>query len=77
VVVIFDANVLYGNKVRDLLIRVTRAGLVRAHWTNTILDEIIRNLGANRDIPPEKLAVRRERITSYPSAGGVLRRAVG
>ena len=38
--VIYDANVLYPNLVRDLLIRVAQAGLVRARWTDEILDEV-------------------------------------
>jgi hypothetical protein len=46
-VVVYDANVLYGNEVRDLLIRIARSGLVQAHWTNEILEEAIRNLATN------------------------------
>lgn len=38
-VVIYDANVLYPNPLRDLLIRVALAGLVQAKWTDQILDE--------------------------------------
>jgi hypothetical protein len=37
--VIYDANVLYPSMLRDLLIRVAQAGLVRARWTEAILDE--------------------------------------
>ncbi|MER7431453.1 PIN domain-containing protein [Nonomuraea rubra] len=55
-VVIYDANVLYGNTLRDLLIRLAMTGRVQARWTNSILDEMQRNLAANRpDIPAEKL----------------------
>ncbi|MEV6041841.1 PIN domain-containing protein [Nonomuraea sp. NPDC052116] len=55
-VVVYDANVLYGNTLRDLLIRLAMAGRVQARWTNGILDEMQRNLAANRpDIPAEKL----------------------
>lgn len=55
-VVVYDANVLYGNTLRDLLIRLTQTGRIQAKWTNTILDELQRNLAANRpDIPEEKL----------------------
>jgi predicted nucleic acid-binding protein len=58
--VVYDANVLYGNTLRDLLVRLAMAGRVRAKWTNEILDEMQRNLGANRpDIPGEKLAALR------------------
>jgi len=60
-VVVYDANVLYPSTLRDLLIRVARAGLVQAKWTQRILDEVFDNLGRNRpDIPPEKLARTRE-----------------
>ncbi|GLW65763.1 PIN domain-containing protein [Actinomadura rubrobrunea] len=55
-VVLYDTNVLYGNTLRDLLIRVALAGAVQAKWTNDILDELLANLAAERpDIAPEKL----------------------
>ncbi|AKK07973.1 PIN domain-containing protein [Corynebacterium testudinoris] len=41
--------------MRDILIRVAGIGIFRARWTNEILDEVFRNLQANRpDIDPEK-----------------------
>ncbi|MEV6321565.1 PIN domain-containing protein [Nocardia sp. NPDC051787] len=56
-VVVYDANVLYGNTLRDLLIRLARSGAVQAKWTDRILDEALSNLSAKRpDIPSEKLA---------------------
>lgn len=56
-VVIYDANVLYGNTLRDLLIRLAMTGRVQAKWTNKILEEMQRNLAANRpDITQEKLS---------------------
>jgi hypothetical protein len=42
--VIYDANVLYPAPLRDLLIPVAMAGLVRARWTDAIHEEWIRNL---------------------------------
>lgn len=55
-IVVYDANVLYPNALRDLLIRISQAGLVQARWTNEILDEMLRALARNRaDIPPDKL----------------------
>nr|WTB32140.1 PIN domain-containing protein [Streptomyces sp. NBC_00830] len=45
-VVIYDANVLYPNVLRDVLIRVAQAGLVQAKWTEAILDETFRNIKA-------------------------------
>jgi predicted nucleic acid-binding protein len=59
--VIYDANVLYPSMLRDLLIRVAQAGLVRARWTEAILDETFRNLKQNRpDVDPAKLDRTRE-----------------
>jgi predicted nucleic acid-binding protein len=46
--VVYDANVLYPNSLRDLLIRVAQADLVRAKWTDEILDETFRNLKIDR-----------------------------
>jgi hypothetical protein len=63
--VLYDACVLYGNEVRDLLIRIAISGMVRAHWTDEILDEAFGNLIANRpDLSPERLAVTRERMNA-------------
>lgn len=60
-VVIYDANVLYPSVLRDVLIRLAQSGLVRARWTDRILDEVFRNLLANRpDLDPGKLARTRE-----------------
>jgi hypothetical protein len=61
--VVYDACVLYGNELRDLLIRIAISGMVRAHWTDEILDETFGNLVANRsDLSPERLMVTRERM---------------
>ena len=55
-IVLYDANVLYPNTLRDLLIRISQAGLVQARWTNEILEEMLRTLSRNRpDILPDKL----------------------
>ncbi|GAA1018790.1 hypothetical protein Aple_026070 [Acrocarpospora pleiomorpha] len=63
--VVYDANVLYGNEVRDLLIRIALSGAVRAHWTHEILDEVVRNLAENRpDISPDKVSILRERMNA-------------
>ncbi|TCN37284.1 putative nucleic acid-binding protein [Kribbella orskensis] len=74
-IVIYDANVLYPNSLRDLIIRVAQADLVQAKWTEQILDETFRNLKANRpDLDPAKLdrtrvlmnrAVRNVLVTGY------------
>lgn len=60
-VVLYDACVLYPAPVRDLLLRVALAGVVRARWSDEILDECFRNIVANRpDLPTAALARTRE-----------------
>ncbi|WP_067969817.1 PIN domain-containing protein [Nocardiopsis trehalosi] len=55
-VALYDANVLYPSTLRDLVIRVAQAGLVRAKWSNRILDEVFDNLRRNRpELPDESL----------------------
>src|SRR5260221_8930428 len=57
-IVVYDANVLYPNTLRDLLIRIAQQPhLVQAKWTSEILDEMSRALRKNRpDITEEKTA---------------------
>jgi len=58
---LYDANVLYPAPLRDLLIRLARAGVVSARWTDAIHDEWMRSLLRNRpDLEPEKLQRTRE-----------------
>ncbi|MCB9680860.1 MAG: PIN domain-containing protein [Alphaproteobacteria bacterium] len=55
--VVYDANVLYPAPLRDLLVRVGMTGVVRVKWTDEILDEVFRNILANRpDLTMEQLA---------------------
>jgi predicted nucleic acid-binding protein len=59
--VVYDANVLYPNTLRDLLIRIAQSGAVLAKWTNAILDEMAAALRRNRpDIPAQKIGRLRE-----------------
>lgn len=44
VIVVLDANVLFPAPLRDLLIRLAIAGLLRVRWTEVILDETFRNI---------------------------------
>jgi predicted nucleic acid-binding protein len=53
-IVVYDACALYGSTVRNLLIRLARARLVQAKWTEQILDELDRALAETRGIPEEK-----------------------
>lgn len=58
-VVIYDACVLHPAPLRDLLIRIARAGLVRARWTEQILDETFRSVLRRR--PELEVPLRRTR----------------
>ncbi len=64
-VVVYDACVLHPAPLRDLLIRIARAGLVRARWTDAILDECFRSILRRR---PE-LASPLERTRELMNAG--------
>jgi len=46
--VVYDACVLFPPALRDLLLRLAAAGLVRARWSERILDEVFDNLRARR-----------------------------
>ena len=67
---LLDANVLYPAQLRDLLMRLAVAGLLRAHWTDAIHDEWTRHVRANHpDVTPTQLArTRRLMETALPSA---------
>jgi len=55
-VVVYDADALYPNVQRDLLIRIATAGLVQAKWTRQILDEMASaRQRRNPDLDPAKL----------------------
>lgn len=56
-IVVYDASVLHPAPLRDLLVRVAEAGLVRARWTDEILDECFRSILERRtDLSAERLA---------------------
>ncbi|MBX3216621.1 MAG: PIN domain-containing protein [Labilithrix sp.] len=60
-VVLYDACVLYPAPLRDLLIRLANTGIVRARWSEAILDECFRNIQEQRpDLKPEALQRTRE-----------------
>jgi predicted nucleic acid-binding protein len=64
-VVLYDANVLYGGLVRDLLVRVGIGGLVQAKWTSEILDEAFENLKTNRpNLEPARLRRTRDMMNN-------------
>lgn len=60
-VVLYDACVLYPAPLRDLLIRLANTGIVRARWSEAILDECFRNIQEQRpELKPEALQRTRE-----------------
>lgn len=55
-IAVYDACVLFPAPLRDLLLRLAETGVVRARWTDDILDETFRSIAATRpDIAPERL----------------------
>ncbi|MES2641078.1 MAG: PIN domain-containing protein [Myxococcota bacterium] len=62
-VAIYDANVLYPSALRDFLIRVAIEDLIRARWSERILDEVFRNIEINRpDLDGGRLRKTRQRM---------------
>jgi hypothetical protein len=60
-IVVYDADALYPNAQRDLLIRMARHGLVQAKWTQKILDDVLTaRKRRNPGIEPGKLTRLRE-----------------
>jgi predicted nucleic acid-binding protein len=58
--VVYDADVLYPAPLRDLLLQLATTGTFRAHYTEQILDEVFRNLAADRpDLDPDRLRATR------------------
>lgn len=55
-VVVYDACVLHSAPLRDLLIRVANAGIVRGRWSERILDECFTSILRQRpDLNPAQL----------------------
>src|SRR5205823_195926 len=50
---LLDANVLVPDLVRDALLTCAHAGLYRVHWSQRILDEVVRTLERERMMRPE------------------------
>lgn len=60
--VILDANVLYPNLLRDVLLSLAAAGLYHARWTARINDEWTRNLAANKPEIAPKIGLLLEQV---------------
>lgn len=64
-VALYDACVLYPAPLRDTLMRVAVKRLVRARWTNRILDETFRSILKQRpDLPSDQLERTRARMNA-------------
>src|SRR5260370_40309984 len=65
-IVVYDANVLYPNTLRDLLIRIAQLPhIVQAKWTDEILHEMLKALRKKLpDISDEKAGRLRERMNA-------------
>lgn len=60
-VVVYDACVLYPAPIRDLLVRIANTGIVRARWSERILDECFASILERRqDLSAAALARTRE-----------------
>lgn len=56
-VVVYDACVLHPAPLRDLLLRLAESGVVRAKWTDEILDEVFVSISERRpDLSADRLA---------------------
>jgi len=67
---VLDANVLYPQFLRDVLLRLAAADLFAPRWTDRIRDEWTRNLLRDRpDLTPERLAnTHRLMARAFPEA---------
>ena len=71
---VFDANVLYGSRIRSLLMELAMSGLFRPHWSDDIHKEWMEAVSQKIGIPVERLeatriamdnAVPDARVTGY------------
>jgi hypothetical protein len=69
IVAVLDADVLYPMVLRDSLLRAAAAGCYRLHWSERILDEVMRNLIQSYGMEPTKAAALRGAMTgAFPEA---------
>lgn len=59
---ILDANVLYPNLLRDILLSLAASGLYHARWSTEINDEWTRNLARNRPDIESKIPLLLEQV---------------
>lgn len=61
-VAVVDANVLYSIELTDLFLTLATHRLVRVHWSDTILDEVRRNLALRPDLNEAAIGYRFDRM---------------
>jgi predicted nucleic acid-binding protein len=59
---VVDANVLYSIELTDLLLTLATHRLVRVHWSQTILQEVRRNLSLRPDLGEAAIEYRIDRM---------------
>lgn len=70
-VAVVDANVLYSIELTDLFVTLAVHRLVRLHWSDSILDEVRRNLARRDDLGSAAIEYRIERMNwALPGALG-------
>jgi hypothetical protein len=69
-VVVLDACVLYPAAQRDLLMWLAAGGVIRAHWTNEIHEEWMRNVARDFNVP--RRILERVRVLMDRAAGDAL-----
>ena len=68
-VTLADANILISRTLRDYFVYAAKLGALDIHWSETILDETVRNLIKQFGFTPEAADVLVERLEAYlPSA---------
>jgi hypothetical protein len=72
-VVVADANVLFSNDQRNILMTLAVERIIELRWTDQIEEEWVRNLVAKRGGDPQKLArtvgLMRKALPDYDVAG--------
>ncbi len=61
-VVVFDANVLYPFRWRDILLTFAYEGLCRARWTDQIIDEFVERLIENKPTLKDSILSQKTKI---------------
>ena len=68
-VAVLDANILYPQFLRDVMLRVAAENLYLPHWSAQIHSEWIRNVHADLGIPLDRIRASQQRMDSaFPGA---------